>query len=307
MLSVDQIATRLDNRFRLLVGGGRTAPARQQTLRATLDWSYELLGESEQRLLNRLSVFAGGWTLEAAEHVAADSAPRPEEVFEVLARLVDRSLVQAEPGPAGDVRYRLLESVRAYASEQLHASDDGATVQRRHCAYYSTLAEAAEAHVLWGANGLDWLVRVDRERDNLRAALGWSLSAERRPAGWSPPGRAPGALLVYARRPRRGTHVADARAGTRRVPTDESDAEDTRAWAWAWYGPAAWPTVGAPTSRRKARCGRRCAPSSNWTTSAALAGACTSWATSPAHGRSFRKPPSFWKPPSPRSAGCTTR
>jgi non-specific serine/threonine protein kinase len=238
VLSVEQIATRLDNRFRLLVGGGRTAPARQQTLRATLDWSYELLREPEQRLLNRLSVFAGGWTLEAAESVAADPAPRPEGVFELLARLVDRSLVQAEPGPSGYVRYRLLESVRAYASEQLHASAAAADVQRRHCAYYGALAEAAEARVLWGANGLDWLVRVDRERDNLRAALGWSLSQNGEP--WA------GLRLVghlghywYTRGDRGEGHTwlmrVLARAGT---PTDESDPEDARAWAWAavWAG-----------------------------------------------------------------------
>ena len=98
VLSVDQIATRLDNRFRLLVGGGRTAPARQQTLRATLDWSYELLPESERRLLNCLAVFAGGWTLEAAEFVGAASDGPTDDVFERLARLVDKSLVQAEPG-----------------------------------------------------------------------------------------------------------------------------------------------------------------------------------------------------------------
>jgi non-specific serine/threonine protein kinase len=238
VLSIEQIATRLDNRFRLLVGGGRTAPARQQTLRATLDWSYELLREPEQRLLNRLSVFAGSWTLEAAEHVAAEMAPQPEEVFELLARLVDRSLVQAEPGLAGYVRYRLLESVRAYASEQLHAGDDAPSVLRRHCAYYSALAEAAEAHILWGANGLEWLVRVDRERDNLRAALGWSLSQSGDPQAAL---RLAGHLghYWYTRGDRGEGHSwltrVLARVGS---PTAASDPEETRAWAWAavWAG-----------------------------------------------------------------------
>src|SRR5262249_29540196 len=141
VLSVEQIATRLDNRFRLLVGGGRTAPPRQQTLRATIDWSYELLPAGERRLLNCLSVFAGGWTLEAAERVGAvGGTTPPEEVFELLARLVDKSLVQAEPGAAGHLRYRLLESVRAYAHERLLESLEAPAALRSHCAYFGELA-----------------------------------------------------------------------------------------------------------------------------------------------------------------------
>ena len=238
VLSVEQIATRLDHRFRLLVGGGRTAPARQQTLRATLDWSYELLPEAERRLLDCLSVFGGGWTLEAAERVGADSASDQDDVFEGLARLVDKSLVQAEPGPAGHVRYRLLESVRAYAAERLHASGSLESAQRRHCAYYGTLAKAAEAQVLWGADGLEWLVRLDREGGNLRAALGWSLS----PAGDVKAGlHLVGRLghYWYTRGDRDEGHAWLTRILARApAPSEQTDPGETRAWAWAvmWAG-----------------------------------------------------------------------
>ena len=176
VLSVEQIASRLDNRFRLLIGGGRTAPLRQQTLRAAIDWSYELLSTAEQRMLGWLSVFAGGFTLEAAERACATESTPAEDVFDLLARLVDKSLVQAEPGSGGQLRYRLLESVRAYAHEQLLAGGDAAMAARRHCAYYAELAQQAEKHLLWGSGALDWLARLDREMPNLRAALAWSLS-----------------------------------------------------------------------------------------------------------------------------------
>jgi non-specific serine/threonine protein kinase len=238
VLSVDQIAARLDNRFRLLVGGGRTAPARQQTLRATIDWSYGLLPRAERRLLNCVSVFAGGWTLEAVERVAAAPDSPAEDVFDALARLVDKSLVQAEPGPSGHLRYRLLESVRDYAAEHLREGGDAIAVQRRHCAYYSALAEEAEAQVLWGPDGLDWLVRLDREYGNLRAALGWSLSE----AGDATAGlRLVGQLghYWYTRGDRGEGHTWLMRALARTPePRDVSDAEQTRAWAWAvvWAG-----------------------------------------------------------------------
>ena len=176
VLSVEQIASRLDNRFRLLIGGGRTAPLRQQTLRAAIDWSYELLSTAERRVLGWLSVFAGGFTLEAAERACATESTPAEDVFDLLARLVDKSLVQAEPGSGGQLRYRLLESVRVYAHEQLLAGGDAATAARRHCAYYAELAQQAEKHLLWGSGALDWLARLDRELPNLRAALAWSLS-----------------------------------------------------------------------------------------------------------------------------------
>jgi predicted ATPase len=117
VLSLDQLATRLDDRFRLLTGRSRTALPRQQTLRATLDWSYDLLGEPERVLLQRLSVFASGWTLEAAEAICAGDGITPEEVLDLLAGLVAKSLVLLEEG-ATDARYRLLETVRQYAARE---------------------------------------------------------------------------------------------------------------------------------------------------------------------------------------------
>jgi non-specific serine/threonine protein kinase len=238
VLTVDQIVTRLDNRFRLLVGGGRTAPARQQTLRATIDWSYGLLPPAEQRLLDRLSVFAGGWTLDAAEYVAVGPETPAEAVFEALARLVDKSLVQAEPGPSGHLRYRLLESVRAYAGEQLREAGEARAVQQRHCAYYSVLAREVEARVLWGPDGLEWLLRLDREHGNLRAAMGWSVSEA---------GEARAAVRLvghlghywYTRGDRGEGHTWLTRALARvTTPTETSDAEEVRDWAWAvvWAG-----------------------------------------------------------------------
>ena len=150
VLSVDQIATRLDNRFRLLVGGGRTAPARQQTLRATLDWSYELLPESERQLLNCLAVFAGGWTLEAAEFVGAASDTGRPRTCSSDSRGCRQVAGPGRPGTAGHLRYRLLESVRAYAYERLRESGLAAATQQRHCTYYGQLADQAETRVLWG-------------------------------------------------------------------------------------------------------------------------------------------------------------
>ena len=125
MLPVDQIAARLDDRFHLLTSGSRTALLRHQTLRATIDWSYDLLGEDERCVLYRLSVFAGGWTLEAAEAVCADREPAesahiaPAQVLDHLSQLVNKSLVSAERAPGQETRYRMLETIRQYASEKL--------------------------------------------------------------------------------------------------------------------------------------------------------------------------------------------
>ena len=116
VLPVEEIARRLDDRFRLLTGGGRTAPPRQQTLRATLDWSHDLLTEPERALLRRLAVFVGGWTLEAAEAVGAGDGLAADAVLDLLTRLVDKSLAQVDEGAAGEGRYRLLETVRQYAA-----------------------------------------------------------------------------------------------------------------------------------------------------------------------------------------------
>jgi predicted ATPase/DNA-binding CsgD family transcriptional regulator len=173
-LTVQQIAARLDDRFGLLTGGSRTVLPRHRTLRAAMDWSYDLLAERERTLLNRLSVFAGGWTLEAAEAVCADGAVDPPAVLDALTSLVDKSLVTVEM-PADAARYRLLETVRQYARERLDETGETHAVRRRHRDFYLALAEAAEPN-LRGPDEIGWLDRLEAEHDNLRGALQWSAA-----------------------------------------------------------------------------------------------------------------------------------
>jgi predicted ATPase len=166
-LSVEEILSRLDDRFRLLDGGSGTVPAHQRALQATLDWSYDLLTEEERALLRRLSVFAGGWTLEAAE------AASGTDVLQHLERLVDKSLVVAHHGGRA-VRYAMLETIREYALERLKAIGEADDAQRRQAEYFLALAEAARPE-LAGAREAVWLDRLETEHDNLRAALAWTL------------------------------------------------------------------------------------------------------------------------------------
>ncbi len=172
VLSVEQIAARLDDALRLLTGGGPTAPARQRTLRATLDWSYGLLTEPARHLLCQLSVFVGGWTLAAAEAVGrgedGDGA-----VLELLTQLVETSLVHVDRA-GGEVRYRLLETIRQYGAERLAAGGETGVTRRRHADYYLALAEQAEP-ALFGPQQRTWLARLGDEHDNLRAALAWAM------------------------------------------------------------------------------------------------------------------------------------
>jgi predicted ATPase/DNA-binding SARP family transcriptional activator len=170
-LPVEQIAARLDDRFRLLTGGSRTALPRQQTLRAMVDWSYDLLSEEERALLRRLSVFAGGWSLEAAEGVCAGVGVAGEEVLDLLGRLVDKSLVLVEE-LEGASRYHLLETIRQYGAEKLQRSGEEAVWRGRHRDWFLGWAEAA-APQLRGAAQREWLARLEGEHDNLRAALAW--------------------------------------------------------------------------------------------------------------------------------------
>ncbi|MFB4271332.1 BTAD domain-containing putative transcriptional regulator [Nonomuraea sp. GTA35] len=175
-LGVRELAARLENRFRVLTTGQRTAPARQQTLRAVIDWSWELLSEPERMVLRRLAVFAGGCTLDAAEAVCAGAGVARDEVLDLVTRLVDRSLVVMTGSPAGP-RYRLLESVAAYARERLREAGELADVRERHLHHYLDLAEQAEPQ-LRGARQQAWLGRLDAEAANVRSALQEAVSPD---------------------------------------------------------------------------------------------------------------------------------
>jgi predicted ATPase/DNA-binding SARP family transcriptional activator len=179
-LSVEQILQRLESSLKLLASGGRTGTSRQRTLRGALDWSYDLLAEREQTLFRRLSIFAGGWTLEAAEAVGTGDGVEEEDVTDLLSGLVDKSLVVAEASPGAEtshatsLRYRMLEPVRQYARERLEEGDEGDAVRRRHAMFFLVLAEEAEPAVEW-AQQQEWLERLETEHANLRAVLQWSL------------------------------------------------------------------------------------------------------------------------------------
>ncbi len=179
VLDVFQIAGRLDDRFRLLTGGRRGALPRQQTLRALIDWSYDLLDAAEKAALQRLSVFSGGWVLGAAEAVCIDQSPPAGQAgadfVDLLTQLVNKSLVMQRRGPAGEPRYYLLETIRQYARDKL--LDAGFMVETRACHfnYYYHFTLSAQDN-LRGALQFEWLQRVNDELDNLRAALDWALT-----------------------------------------------------------------------------------------------------------------------------------
>jgi predicted ATPase/class 3 adenylate cyclase/Tfp pilus assembly protein PilF len=171
LLPPQALLSRLSNRLKLLKGGARNLPARQQTLRATIDWSYELLDEGEKTLFGRLSVFAGGRTLEAIEKICD---PEGElEVLEVVGSLLEKSLLRQE-GAEGDPRFLMLETVQEYAREKLDESAEAEEVKRGHAEYFLALAEEADPK-LQGPDQLEWLRRLEAEHDNMRAALGWAL------------------------------------------------------------------------------------------------------------------------------------
>lgn len=171
VLTFEDILTRLHDRFRLLTGGSRTALPRHQTLRAAVDWSYTLLSDDERDLLARLSIFAGGFELEAAEAVAADGAA----ILPLVSRLVDKSLIVAEHDGESRVRYRMLDTIREYAHEKL-ALDAEAEVRRRHSAYYVEWCAAAQ-NGLRGRDQQSWLRRLDEDQGNVRLALEWCIAA----------------------------------------------------------------------------------------------------------------------------------
>ena len=176
VLSVEQIAKRLDERFQLLSGGSRQALPRHRTLRATMDWSHDLLTGGEKELFRRLSVFAGGFSLEAAEEVCADEDSSRPEILDLLSSLLDKSLVHVEER-AGEMRYRLLETVGQYAGERLKEAGEEDRFRKRHRDFFLRLAEEVEPALL-GPDQVEWFERLTAELGNLRAALDWCREEE---------------------------------------------------------------------------------------------------------------------------------
>ena len=180
-MRIDQVADRLRDRFALLTRGSRTALERHQTLRSLIDWSHELLAEPEKVLLRRLSVFAGGWTLEAAESACAGDGLTAGDILEVLAALVEKSLVMLDT-KASQPRYRMLVPIREFALERLaggrglDGGGEAEALRARHAAYFLALAERAEPE-LRGPRQAAWIDRLEIEYDNLHAALDWSAAS----------------------------------------------------------------------------------------------------------------------------------
>jgi len=175
-MSMEELSRHLDQRFGLLTGGSRTALPRHRTLRSLIDWSYDLLNEAEKALLCRVSVFSGGWTLNAAEQVCSGKGVADGDILDLLTSLADKNLVLAEQH-AGATRYRLLETVFDYAKARLRQDDQEAPWRNRHLTYFVAMAEEAEKEIALGdqSAGLDW---TESEYDNLRGALTWSSSAD---------------------------------------------------------------------------------------------------------------------------------
>ncbi|MEO7838165.1 MAG: adenylate/guanylate cyclase domain-containing protein, partial [Anaerolineales bacterium] len=189
-LSVDQISAGLDDRFHLLTGGARTLLPRQQTLRALIDWSYDLLSENERLFFRRLSVFAGGWTLEAAEEVCSDSDQSSvnsdqtdhrlliTDIPDLLSQLVNKSLVVVtQHSQSGETRYRMLETIRQYARDRLSEAGGSELLRQRHLDYFVKLTARAELE-LYHSNQVFWLNKLDEELDNIRTALEWALATD---------------------------------------------------------------------------------------------------------------------------------
>ncbi len=266
LLSVQEIAQRLGDRFRLLTGGRRTALPRQQTLQALIDWSWDLLSDEERRLLRRLSVFAGGFTLEAATEVARDADEEPAredrslDTLDAIGRLVGRSLLVVDRG--GSTRYHLLETIRQYGRDRLVAADESSVMRDRHLAFFLAMAIEAEP-ALSGPDMVAQLARLDADADNLRAALDWAFDADPNAAMrlclalafyWSSRSLAEG--LDSMRR------AADI-AGSLRPPSAETDVERAflLARVLAAAANAAWmagsASVGVPWARESLRLARQ--------------------------------------------------
>ncbi|MBI5302772.1 MAG: tetratricopeptide repeat protein [Chloroflexi bacterium] len=245
VLSVEQIAARLDDRFNLLTMGSRAALARQQTLRATIDWSYDLLSDAERILLQRLSVFAGGWTLEAAESVCSDQYAviserhSPAEnwipntsILDLLSHLVNKSLVLAGE-VNGETRYRMLETIRQYTREKLDASNQSVLVRNRHLEFFAKYVEEAEPK-LRGREQMLWYRRLDAELDNIRAALQWAMDNSDVDTGLT----LAGSWHWYCAF--RGYAAEGRRWCERLLARGTSASKPAQAVAWKGYGLLAW-------------------------------------------------------------------
>jgi predicted ATPase/class 3 adenylate cyclase len=168
---------KLGNRLKILTGGARNLPERQRTLRNAIEWSYGLLDEGEKLLIGRLGVFSGGATLEAIEAVCDARGDLPTDVFEGVSSLLDKSLLRQEEVLGAEPRLMMLETIREFALEKFEESDDTEVIERAHAEYFLALAEEAEPK-LWGPEDAAWLDRLEREHDNMRAALSWALESE---------------------------------------------------------------------------------------------------------------------------------
>jgi predicted ATPase len=175
-LPPEDLVARLDERFRLLTRGDRAGLERHQTLRTTIDWSYDLLTDIERDALNRLSVFAGDFDLAAAEAILSSEDLDPADAVNILSQLVDKSLVVVDDADEAGAHYRLLETIRQYAKEHLEASGEGPGVRRRHADHYVAVAETAGPH-LRRREQLTWATAIARDTDNLRAVLDWAIQA----------------------------------------------------------------------------------------------------------------------------------
>lgn len=180
LLSPQALLARLERRLQVLIGGARDLPERQRTMRATIAWSYELLSPAEQALFRRLAVFAGGWTLEAAEQVCLEAGASKLDMLEGLSSLLDKSLLNQEHESPGETRFRMLYVLREFGLEQLDAEGEGTATREAHAAYYLRLSEEANSQ-LHGCEQKGWRKQLEHEHDNLRAALNWWLEQANAP------------------------------------------------------------------------------------------------------------------------------
>ncbi len=175
ILTPQQLLARLDKRFEVLRGGTKDLPERQQTMYSAIDWSYELLNERDKRLFLRLSVFSGGWIVDAAIQVCGKEGQGEAEILDALEMLVDNNLLQAPQEGQGEPRLRMLESIREFAYDRLKESGESEAIHQRHAQYYAALAERAEAEKFGTQQQLAWRIRLEEELDNMRAAMSWAL------------------------------------------------------------------------------------------------------------------------------------